>query len=300
MLYGIIDIGSNTIRMNIYKVEGKSFDLLLSKKEAVGLVQYVKKDIMSQEGIDRLAKCLNTFRDMIDLLHLDGYSAFATASLRNIDNSNEVIDQIEKKCHVSIDLLSGAQEGRISFHGAIYGLAHKSGIYVDTGGGSSEIILYDKRQIGFVTSLPVGSLNLYNKYVKKLIPTKAEIKQIQDRILKELKQVDGKKGILKADDLAVTGGSMRAIRLVLVALGWISSNQFEIESTMIKDLIKYLQEDEGRTVHLFLKVKPDRVHTLFPGLLIIDSMVQYTKAKRIQVSTNGVREGYLMEKILGE
>lgn len=43
MLYGIIDIGSNTIRMNIYKIEGHNFNLLLSKKEAVGLVQYVKK-----------------------------------------------------------------------------------------------------------------------------------------------------------------------------------------------------------------------------------------------------------------
>ncbi len=300
MLYGIIDIGSNTIRMNIYKIDGRQFHLLLSKKEAVGLVQYVKKSVMSQEGIDRLAACLTQFREMIELLHLDGYSAFATASLRNIDNSQDVIDAIFQKCQVPIDLLSGAQEGRISFHGAIYGLAHQNGIYVDTGGGSSEVILYDKRQIGFVASLPIGSLNLYNKYVKNIIPTKSEIKMIQERIEKELTTIDRKKSILKAEDLSVTGGSMRAIRILLISLRWIEKDVYEFDASMIRQLVKYLQEDEGKTIHRFLKVKPDRVHTMFPGLLIIDTIAQYTKAKRIQVSMNGVREGYLMEKILGE
>ena len=300
MLYGIIDIGSNTIRMNIYKIDGLRFHLLLSKKEAVGLVQYVKKSVMSQEGIDRLAACLTQFREMIELLHLDGYSAFATASLRNIDNSQDVIEAIFQKCQVPIDLLSGAQEGRISFHGAIYGLAHQSGIYIDTGGGSSEVILYDKRQIGFVASLPIGSLNLYNKYVKNIIPTKSEIKTIQERIEKELTTIDRKKSILKAEDLSVTGGSMRAIRILLISLRWIEKDVYEFDASMIRQLVKYLQEDEGKTIHRFLKVKPDRVHTMFPGLLIIDTIAQYTKAKRIQVSMNGVREGYLMEKILGE
>ena len=163
MTYGIIDIGSNTIRLNIYKIKGESFELLLSKKEAAGLVQYVKKEKMTDEGIHRLADCLNRFKEMMDLLHLDGYAAFATASLRNINNSKEVIEAIWLLCQIRIDLLSGAQEGRISFHGAIHGLHYDSGIYVDTGGGSSEIILYDQKQIGFVTSLPVGSLNLFNK-----------------------------------------------------------------------------------------------------------------------------------------
>lgn len=300
MIYGIIDIGSNTIRLNIYKIEGETFDLLLSKKEAAGLVQYIKKDKMSKEGIDRLAQCLNQFKELMDLLHLDGYSAFATASLRNIDNSNEVIDAIDKICAIHIDLLSGAQEGRISFHGAIHGLRYDSGIYVDTGGGSSEIILYDQRQIGFVTSLPVGSLNVFNKYVSNIIPSKTEIKAIQDRMSKELKAVDQKKSLLRCDDLAITGGSMRAVRALLVQLQWIRDDVYEIDASLLKDLIKFLQEDTKATIRLFLKVKPDRIHTLFTGLLIIDAIARYTKAKRVQVSTHGVREGYLMEKILGE
>lgn len=300
MTYGIIDIGSNTIRLNIYKIKGDSFELLLSKKEAAGLVQYVKKEKMSDEGIHRLAECLNRFKEMMDLLHLDGYAAFATASLRNINNSKEVIEAIWSLCQIRIDLLSGAQEGRISFHGAIHGLHYDSGIYVDTGGGSSEIILYDQKQIGFVTSLPVGSLNLFNKYVSNIIPSKSEIKTIQDRLLKELKACDQKKSILRCDDLAVTGGSMRAIRSLLVEMKWIKDDVYELDACMLKNLIKTLQNDIGQTIHLFLKVKPDRVHTMFTGLLIIDTIARYTKAKRIQVSTNGVREGYLMEKILGE
>lgn len=93
---------------------------------------------------------------------------------------------------------------------------------------------------------------------------------------------------------------MRAIRSLLVEMKWIKDDVYELDACMLKNLIKTLQNDIGQTIHLFLKVKPDRVHTMFTGLLIIDTIARYTKAKRIQVSTNGVREGYLMEKILGE
>ena len=57
---------------------------------------------------------------------------------------------------------------------------------------------------------------------------------------------------------------------------------------------------EERYAHLFLKVKPDRIHTLFCGLVIIDTIAQYTQAEKIQVSMNGVREGYLIERVIGE
>ena len=93
---------------------------------------------------------------------------------------------------------------------------------------------------------------------------------------------------------------MRAIRSLLISMRWIEKEVYEFDASMLRRLVKSLQEDESKTIHLFLKVKPDRVHTMFTGLLIIDTIAQYTKAKRIQVSTNGVREGYLMEKILGE
>ena len=82
MLCGIIDIGSNTIRLNVYSIENTKFEVLFSKKENAGIVSYVKKKQMTQEGIDKLERCLSRFKKMLDSLHITTYSAFATASLR--------------------------------------------------------------------------------------------------------------------------------------------------------------------------------------------------------------------------
>lgn len=298
MVHGIIDIGSNTIRLNIYHVENKKLELLFSKKENAGLVQYVKKSLMSQEGIERLIKCLQHFQAVLDMIHVDRVSVFATASLRNIDNTQNVVDAIKDTCDISVDVLSGAQEGRLSFAGAMHGLQADDGIYVDTGGGSSEIILYDQKQIGFVTSLPIGSLNLYNKYVKNVFPTKQEVKAIQDRILKEIKGQEKKKNFFMQEHMAVAGGSMRAVRSLLLQLKKIDSNDYTLDADVVHDLVKEMLEDSSQSIHWILKCKPDRVHTLMPGLLIIDGLAQYVKAKTIQVSRFGVREGYLIEKVL--
>ena len=301
MIHGVIDIGSNTIRLNVYRIkERRNFELLFSKKEAVGIVSYIKKKVMSEEGIEVLESCLIQFKEMMQSLHITSFSAFATASLRNIENTQEVLERVLKDCDIDIDLLSGATEGRLSFKGAIHGLAHDEGIYVDTGGGSSEIILYDHRQIGYVASMPIGSLNMYNKYVKAILPKAKEVNAMRDRVIKELKEAEKTKGSFRCTYLAVTGGSMRALRSVLVYLKWIPKDCYEIEVPILEKLIDTLLSDEEKCAHIFLKVKPDRIHTLFCGLVIIETIARYTKAQKIQISTNGVREGYLIERVIGE
>lgn len=280
MIHGIIDIGSNTIRLNTYKIIDSKFELLFSKKENVGLVSYVKKKQMDQEGIDKLERCLMRFKNMLEALNITSYSVFATASLRNITNTQDVISQIYSKTEIQIDLLSGSQEGQISFLGAIHNLEYKKGIYIDTGGASTEIIIYEDQKINYVNSLPVGSLNLFNKYVSQIIPTSLEIKHMQQKILKELKYLNLDKNKLSSKNLAVTGGSMRAVRSILVHLKRIPSGAYEFHCDLLDELIEDLSKDPAYTMHLFLKVKPDRIYTLFCGLIIISTLAKYTKAKK--------------------
>lgn len=301
MTYGIIDIGSNTIRMNIYHVEGKHFDLLMSKKEAAGLAAYIKKGKLTAAGVDVLADVLTSFTANLDLLHVDHYRAFATASLRNTKNSSEVIAEIKKRCHVDIDLLSGVAEARLSFHGAVGGLDYDDGMYIDSGGGSTEIVLYDQKTPAILKSLPIGSLNLFEDFVEEVIPTSSEIAAISDKVKQELKAAEDKKNLFRVENLVVTGGSMRAIRKLLVQMGKIDRNRYDFDPQDVQTLLTELSAMPAKQViRLFLKCKADRVHTLFPGLLIIAGIAKYTKAQHIQVSKNGVREGYLMEKVIGE
>lgn len=298
MTYGIVDIGSNTIRMNIYKIYEKDFKLLLSKKESVGLVSYIKKKKLTRLGMEVLKDCLDTLKEISVLMHLDGFSAFATASLRNIKNTDEVLNYIQEQCQIKIHCLSSTEEGRLSFIGARNYLKFEEGIYIDTGGGSTEIILFDHKKADFITSIPLGSLNLYQDSVEQLIPTKKEIRSIVKKINHALDDEDQKQK-LRCENIVITGGSMRAIRKLLVFTNKIDKEDYTITPDILHQLVDDLSNMSSQEViRLFLKVKADRVHTLFTGLLIVDTFARYMKVKKIQVSIYGVREGYLMKRII--
>lgn len=96
MNVAIFDIGSNTIRMNVYAV-GKSgaYDLLLTRKVQAGLASYVVDGRLSEAGIVRLRDALLDLKEWLHHIKTDRLSAFATAVLRNIANTQAVLSRIE-------------------------------------------------------------------------------------------------------------------------------------------------------------------------------------------------------------
>lgn len=82
--FGIIDIGSNTIRMNIYSIDRSEFSQVMSTKASAGLVSYIHNHQMNQEGINKLIETLTEFKKMLNVLSVSEFAVFATASLRNV------------------------------------------------------------------------------------------------------------------------------------------------------------------------------------------------------------------------
>ena len=158
MLQGIVDIGSNTVRLYIYRCHNEKISLVISKKESLGLVFYIKNGILSDNGIEKLLTVLQEMKDSLDYLKIDNYSFFATASLRNIRNSEDVIQIIKDETGIEIDLLSGEEEGRLSFCGSIHIIKSDDGILIDLGGGSVEIVFFEDKKILEGYSIPIGSL----------------------------------------------------------------------------------------------------------------------------------------------
>ncbi|MBV1768366.1 MAG: phosphatase, partial [Methanobacterium sp.] len=136
MLYGIVDIGSNTVRLNVYHCKEKDISLLFSKKENLGLVFFIKKGKLTTKGIEKLLNFLKKIKKDLDILKINSYTFFSTAILRNIENSAEVRGLIKEKLDIEIDLLSGEEEGELSFYGSITSIKKDHGVLIDLGGGS--------------------------------------------------------------------------------------------------------------------------------------------------------------------
>lgn len=297
MLYGIVDIGSNTVRLNVYRCEDNHINIVFSKKEDLGLVFYIKKGKLTDKGIGKLITVLKNMKNDLDYFKIKNYSFFSTAGLRNILNSTDVIEIIDEKVNIGIDLLSGEEEGELSFYGSISTIKQDDGILIDVGGGSVEIVLFkDKKNISEY-SIPVGSLKLYNDYVSNMIPNQEECNQIKDRVYSELEKINiNPQG--KILFMCAVGGGIRAIEKILVDLNLQKRKTELINVELLEQLEKELSHNDKDTYNKILHVKPARIHTLVPALLILESITSYFGVRELQVSKFSVREGYLYKKML--
>ena len=165
MLYGMIDIGSNTVRMAIYRIEGTHVEMLMKKKHTVGLAAYLKDGVMQKQGIDKAVEILKEFRAFLLAFGITHVVAFTTAALRNAKNSAAAVGEIERRTGLPIRVISGDEEATYDFIGATHDLSEDAGLLIDIGGASTEIVSYSSGKIEQKISLPIGSLAFRTKYV---------------------------------------------------------------------------------------------------------------------------------------
>lgn len=287
----IADVGSNTMRLSIYQYDAQGFKLLLGKKENAGLAGYVKDGALSGEGIQVACRVLEQFRSLLENLNVGELHAFATASLRNISNTGAAVDAIRSATGVEVQVISGGEEAALSFRGALSGAAEIQvpGLVVDIGGGSTELVLYDAGGIRSATSLPMGSLSLYTKHVSGLFPTPEEAKAIRQAVKEELRQAGA--GETPCPLIYGVGGSIRAAGKLCGKEGVASAQE-------IRALYHKLKKGDKAVLRQILRACPDRIHTILPGLIILNTLVKTYQAQAVAVCSQGVREGYLLKYVM--
>lgn len=129
--------------------------------------------------------------------------------MRNIKNSEEVLEYVNGKVGIQIDLVSGKEEANLGYLGIIQEYELVDGYILDIGGGSTEITLVEDGKIAFSNSLKLGSLSLMESYCEGIFPTKSEAKKMQDKIKRNLKKYDIPK-TKKTPEVYGIGGTIRA------------------------------------------------------------------------------------------
>lgn len=297
MLYGVIDLGSNTIRLTAYRVEKKSFKILFNQKTMAGLAGYVDNKKLTKKGIDTACDVLNQYKSIMQNFDMDKLLVFATASLRNIENTEEAVGKILIETGLDIEILSGEEEASLDFEGATHNLNMDKGILVDIGGGSTELVTYGDNKMITPVSLPIGSLYLYKNYVETILPKKSEIAKMEKKVTKELEK-NTKIEKKTYSIICGVGGTIRALlKLNNYMFGLPHTNNI-ITTENLNHISTTLNGSDSSVWNLILKICPDRIHTIIPGLQIIKTTAKYYNSEKIIVSSYGVREGYLYNRII--
>ncbi|WP_294468253.1 hypothetical protein [uncultured Anaerofustis sp.] len=302
MKYAVIDIGSNSIKLRVYKIKNDKINILFSNRITAGLAYHIENNIMTYEGIIKAVEVLNEYISLIKNFSVDKYYIYATASIRNIENTTEVTDEIFKLTECRIDVLSSKDEATLGFKGIMEDIDITDGLMIDIGGGSSEAVSFMNGEKKEDISFPIGSLNLYKKFVHDFLPAKEEIEIITKNISKEINDTDSfsfdKYKNIKS--ICMIGGTAYSLLKLINNHFDLNKDNKVIQLSKFKELKKVLLNDYSKAKELIIKSCPDRVHTIIPGILILDSIIDKTYAENIIVSDYGLSEGYLIRKIKEE
>lgn len=297
MKYAVIDLGSNTIRLVVYEETNAEFHALFTQKFTAGLAAYLQDGMMTSEGIRLICITLQRCKMLLKEFTPCTTLAFSTAPLRNIRNTQEAIDQIYAETGYSVDVLTGLEEAYLDYYGVQRELPVESGLLFDIGGGSTEILTFAHDGTGVIESVPIGSLNLSKKHIAKLFPDKKERDAIRLQVQKSLKR-HKLNHLPPYETLCGIGGTARTVLQLLQAMKVILPAQRTFTAEQFRKLKKFLWKKDSAAMELLTQYCPDRLHTIFSGILILETLILQIRCTTVYVCKYGVREGYLRRYLM--
>ena len=282
IMYGVLDIGSNTIRLVIYKIVKNRPVEIYNNADMACLASHRENGNITKEGIFKAVKSINKYINISNEFKVEKLFAFATASLRNVNNTAEAVSIINELTGIEVDVLSGEKEAFYDFEGTKFDTDIKSGVMLDIGGGSSEIVVYKDKNPVDAFSMPFGSLTLYNDFVSGMFPNEKEKENIENMVYGFIKD-------LKYDGLSqfcVVGGTAKSAEKNLLP-GEFCPEKLISLSFENPDLLKKAID----------KIAPKRANTIIPGIIVFDKVMKHFKLNSTVISICGVKEGYLSHMI---
>jgi exopolyphosphatase/guanosine-5'-triphosphate,3'-diphosphate pyrophosphatase len=206
---------------------------------------------------------------------------------------------VKRDLGIDIRLLSGVEEARYGFLGAVGGLPVEHGVQFDLGGGSLQIARFHRRRLLGATSVPLGALRVSDTILRSDPPTASEVRRVRDLARKTLAEA-GMVPLAPGERLVGTGGTLRNLaRVEQRESGYPISrlHGFSLSQRRLRDvttrLLKLRQKKRGRTPGL----NQDRRDSIVGGGLVIETLMEVLGAEEVLVSGQGVREGLALSLV---
>lgn len=210
MRIAIIDLGSNSIRMNIVDVEGNKATVLENIRKIVRLSEGMGDEkLIRQNAADRTLSALTKFKQIIDDMDVDEVRAIATAALRTSKNP-ELVTIPAEYMGINFEIISGEKEAYYDYMSVVNTLPVENCVIVDIGGASTELIFVENGINKNMVSIPMAAVNITEKYFSGTVAEDDElqfaVKQFTDRLC----EVDWLKNITDINIVGI-GGTIRAL-----------------------------------------------------------------------------------------
>ena len=297
-----IDIGTNTILLLIAEIKNNKIIPLHNAQFIARLGKNVDASgLIQKEAFGKVLNAISEFKTIAEKFNVDKIIAIGTSALRDAKNKDELIEFIVKKTGIKIKVISGEEEARLTYLGAVSGLDEKilnSKITViDIGGGSTEIINGYGFEIKQFKSLNIGAVRITEKFLEHSPPLEKEINNAKNFINTEFKKIESNFDFENSTliGVAATITTLAAYDLKLETYNGEKVNMHEMAFETIEKAYKTFKKFSIDEIKKIPQISKGREDVIFAGVLILREFMKKFKFSRIIASDRGVRYGVILD-----
>lgn len=300
----VIDIGSNTIRLVVYKIHpNNSFKILDDEKQMARLGEYIDKDSnLSDEGILKTLSTLKLFKAICDNNSVDKIFAIATETIRNANNKDELLTLIKKETGFNVHVLTGYEESFYGYMAVKYSLEFNDALIADLGGASMELALVKNKEICNIVSIPIGSIPLTKKFPFDTPATTDEMNRLKILVTKYFTDFPWLNEVKNLPLIGI-GGTSRIIGNIHKIKTDYPLNTIHNYSVSFDDVTKIYDGLCNMGIEEKYKVRglpKDRADIFTAPLGAMVTLMEYCSCTELRISEYGIREGVLYSTLLGD
>jgi exopolyphosphatase/guanosine-5'-triphosphate,3'-diphosphate pyrophosphatase len=290
-----VDLGSNSFRLQVARVDHEQIYLLDGLREPVRLAAGLTENKhLDKESQQRALACLQRFGERLRGLPQEAVRAVGTNSLRVAKNAADFLPQAEEALGFPIDVIAGREEARLIYLGVAHGLPHREGrrLVMDIGGGSTEFIIGSGLEPIKLESLYMGCVSFSLRFFPDGKVTKSSLKQAELAARNELQTIVSSYRETGWSIALGSSGSARVICDILEQNGY--SDEGITRQGLEKLRAEMIRVGDVRKLQL-LGLKSDRIAVLPGGFAIMNAALNELGIEQMLPALGALREGVLYD-----
>jgi exopolyphosphatase / guanosine-5'-triphosphate,3'-diphosphate pyrophosphatase len=296
----VADMGTNSTRLLVADVEDGEVKELERRSTVTRLGRGVDTSRqLATEAIEDVVSAVGEYIKLYEPLEPDVVLALATSAVRDAENSGAFIAELRERFALNARILTGEEEARLTYVGAVAGRAPSDGtLVIDIGGGSTEIVVGSGREMAFHTSLQLGTVRHTERHIRNDPPTAQELEALAEDIRKQLFAELAAADFFEIHTgIAVAGTptSLAAIDQELDPYDPERVHGYVLSLDAIQHMYSMLS---GKSLAERLKVPglhPGRAPTIVAGVVILIQAMRAFGLQEIEVSEHDILYGAALE-----
>ena len=285
----VIDVGSNSVRLVIYRLDGRSIWTLYNEKALAGLGRDLPSTgRLSPQGVDIALNALRRFRALLDGWRSEDVTAAATAAVREAADGPAFLKRVRDETGLVVRVLTGEEEARYAALGVIAGQPDAEGVVGDLGGSSLELVRLNGAAPDDGATLPLGPFALG-------APRPLDTGRIQ-RIIDEALGPHANR--FASRHFHAVGGAWRNLALFHMELADYPlhvAHQYEMSRADALSVSRLVARQSRASLERMQGLSKKRIETLPYSAVVLEGLIERLGVEQVIISAFGVREGLLLE-----